>query len=115
MNGLALRHALEVRYDSFGCPQFLELAAKANAASVCADSGEYPSIYAQTGSFRYARLMKSRAEEATGYTSVELALWAKRAREWSLGGRDAFIYFINGAKEWSPAASRAFLALIGKT
>ncbi|MGO9486368.1 MAG: DUF72 domain-containing protein [Rhodomicrobium sp.] len=46
---------------------------------------------------------------------MELAFWAKRAREWSLGGRDAFIYFINLAKEWAPAAARAFLALIGKT
>lgn len=115
MNGLALRHALEVRHESFSCPQFLELAAKANAAIVCADSDEYPSINVQTGSFRYARLMKSRAEEATGYTTVELAFWAKCAREWSLGGRDAFIYFINGAKERAPAAARAFLALIGET
>ncbi len=80
MNGLALLHALEVRHESFSCPQFLELAAKANAAILCADSDEYPRIYAQTGSLRYARLMKSRAEEATGFTSVELAFWAKRAR-----------------------------------
>ena len=63
VHGLPLRHALEVRHASFDCPRFLELAEKARAAIVLADLAAYPRIDADTGGFRYARLMKSRAEE----------------------------------------------------
>ena len=40
----------------------------------------------------------------------ELKDWVRRARGWNTGGRDAFVYFIDGAKERAPAAARAFLA-----
>ena len=114
VHGLPLRHALEVRHASFDCPRFLELAEKARAAIVLADSAAYPRIDADTGGFRYARLMKSRAEEPAGYSAGELKDWARRARGWTAGGRDAFVYFIDGAKERAPAAAQAFLALTGK-
>jgi uncharacterized protein YecE (DUF72 family) len=114
VHGLPLRHALEVRHASFDCPRFLELAEKAHAAIVLADSAAYPCIDADTGGFRYARLMKSRAEEPAGYSAGELKDWARRARGWNTGGRDAFVYFIDGAKERAPAAAQAFLALTGK-
>jgi len=114
VKGAPLRHAVEVRHDSFSCAQFVELAAKASAAIVLADSDDYPCIEEETGGFFYARLMKCRSEEPTGYASKELAVWADRARKWSTGGGDAFIYFIDGAKERAPAAAQAFLSLIAK-
>jgi uncharacterized protein YecE (DUF72 family) len=114
VRGLPLRHALEVRHESFKSPQFFELAQKAGAAIVLADSDDYPSIAQETASFTYARLMKSRQEEPTGYSHAELSRWIERARKWSAGGRDAFVYFINGAKERAPAAAQAFLSMAGE-
>jgi uncharacterized protein YecE (DUF72 family) len=114
VKGQRLRHALEVRHESFGSPHFFELAKKAGAAIVLADSDDYPCIAQETADFTYARLMKSRAEEPTGYAHAALTGWMERARTCSSGGRDAFVYFINGAKERAPAAAQAFLAMIGK-
>jgi uncharacterized protein YecE (DUF72 family) len=98
-----------VRHASFKTPEFSELAAKAGAAIVVADSEDYPLIEEQTADFSYARLMKSRAEVETGYPVDELAVWRKRAQAWAKGGRDVFVYFINGAKERAPGAAAAFL------
>ncbi len=112
--GRRLRHALEVRHESFNSSQFAELARKAGAAIVFADSLEYPCIDMETADFTYARLMKSRPEEPSGYSASELSAWQKRAQAWSAGGRDVFIYFINGAKERAPAAAMRFSEMIEK-
>lgn len=114
VKGRRLRHALEVRHESFNSAQFFELARKQDAAVVLADSDDYPCIAEETAGFTYARLMKSRQDEPTGYAHAELAKWMERAQTWSAGGRDAFIYFINGAKERAPAAAQAFLAMLEK-
>jgi uncharacterized protein YecE (DUF72 family) len=108
--GRRLRHVLEVRHPSFQTKEFFELAAKAGAAIVLADSDDYPLIDEPTADFAYARLMQSREEEAAGYPEAELAAWRERAKAWEADGRDAFVYFINGAKERAPAAAAAFLA-----
>lgn len=109
--GVRLRHALEVRHESFRTPAFFQLAAEAGAAIVVADSIDYPLIEEETADFIYARLMQARADAPTGYSKAELATWRKRAERWAKGGRDVFVYFINGAKERAPAAAEAFLAL----
>ncbi len=114
VQGLPLRHALEVRHESFKSREFAGLAAKAGAAIVLADSFDYPCIEEETAGFTYVRLMKSRMEEETGYAPEELARWAERAANWSADGRDVFIYFIDGEKERAPAAARALLGLIAK-
>lgn len=114
LKGHRLRNALEVRHASFNTPEFLDMAREAGAAIVFADSDDYPIIAEQTADFTYARLMRARAEEATGYAAGELAAWRKRTEGWATAGRDAFVYFINGAKERAPAAAMAFLAGIGE-
>jgi uncharacterized protein YecE (DUF72 family) len=108
-NGVPLRHALELRHESFKTREAIELAAKAGAAIVFADSGDYPEIDEATAGFSYARLMRSREDEETGYSLDELQRWLDRARGWASGGRDVFVYFINGAKVRAPAAAAAFL------
>lgn len=125
LNGRALRHALEVRNESFLCAEFLELAQAHRAACVFTDSTEYPNFADLTGDFVYARLMRSRESERDGYPVKELDAWAARARAWSEGGeppdlprvlpigktraapRDVFIYFISAAKARNPAAAMA--------
>lgn len=122
--GVALRHAVEVRHESFLDPAWLELARARGVATVFTDSDTHPSLADLTGPFVYARLMRSRPDEANGYPSRELKAWAKRAATWASGGdptdlphvgdpaptlpsRDVFVYFISAAKERNPAAAVA--------
>lgn len=125
LNGHPLRHALEVRNQTFLCEAFLELARVRGCACVYTDSSEYPNFADLTGDFVYARLMRSRESERDGYPAEELDAWAARARSWEEGGepddlprvppeshvartrRDVFIYFISAAKARNPAAAMA--------
>jgi uncharacterized protein YecE (DUF72 family) len=107
--GVKLRHALEVRNDSFRCEEFYDLARRHNAAIVFADSDEYPTIDEATADFAYARLMRTKEDIETGYAGADLDHWAKRARAWAKSG-DSFVYIISGAKLRAPAAARALMA-----
>ncbi len=127
--GLPLRHALEVRHESFACPQFVALARQHGAAIVLADHGQYPQIADATAAFIYARLMRTEEAIATGYTPEALASWATIARAWRDGEtppglayvappepaaapRDGYLYLIGGAKVRAPAAAMALAKLI---
>ncbi len=111
-DGLKLRHALEVRHDSFNDPRFFALAKAANAAIVLADSDTFPIIDEDTADFRYARLQNSVEDCPTGYDEKALDLWAGRARKWA-SKSDAFVYFISGAKVRNPAAALALQQRLG--
>ena len=130
VDGHALRHAIDVRNESFMTPAFLALACRYKVASVFTDAEKFPSFADITGDFVYARLMLSDAALPTGYADAALDAWAERARIWAAGGappdlpsleappvtgapRDVFIYFINGAKERAPAAATALLNRLG--
>ena len=122
----SLRHALEVRHESFRCAEFIELARRHHVTTVYTHSHEYPAIADATGRFVYARLRESMANEPTGYSKEALSKWASRATQWANGevvsdlpllaqpvpssNRDVFVYFINGAKERAPAAAMALLS-----
>ena len=126
VDGLPLRHAVEVRNDSFRDPDFVALARRFSVAIVYADHGTYPAIADVTADFVYARLMGCVEEEPTGYGPDALAAWAERFETWARGGepadlprvgssaapassRDCFVYFISGAKVRAPAAAKAFM------
>ena len=111
MDGLALRHALEVRHPSFADKKFYDLARRYNAAIVFADDDAFPAIDEPTADFTYARLMRTRQDIATGYGDGDLDGWAKRARSWAKRG-DVFVYFISGAKVRAPAAAEALIARV---
>jgi|EndMetStandDraft_5_1072996.scaffolds.fasta_scaffold00028_36 uncharacterized protein YecE (DUF72 family) len=106
VDGLALRHALEVRHESFDDPAFLALARDAGAAVVLADHDDYPAITGHDVGFSYSRLMRSREGEETGYTATDIAGWADRAKA-QAGQGDAYLFYISGAKVRNPAAARA--------
>lgn len=127
-NDVKLRHAVEVRHESFRVPEFATLARKYKVAVVIADSAKYPMLADVTADFVYARLQKAEARVTTGYTTADLDKWATRAKAWAQGSvaadlstlaappaarkRDVFVYMINGAKERAPAAAMAFLEKI---
>ena len=105
---LPLRHALEVRNEGFKDPRFYDLARKYNAAIIFADDEEFPAIDEPTADFTYARLMRSKEDVATGYSSADLGKWTKQAKTWATRG-DTFVYFISGAKVRNPAAAMAMI------
>ena len=111
-DGLALRHALEVRHESFRDPAFYALARASNAAIVFADDDTFPCIDETTADFAYARLQRTVAECPTGYDDAALEGWASQARGWA-GRGDVFTYFISGAKVRNPAAATALMQRVG--
>lgn len=125
-DGVALRHAIQVRHESFAVPAFVEMARAAGVAIVYADSATYPAIADVTGDFVYARLENAVEHEPTGYTPAEIDRWVAAARTWASGGqpeglpyadetvpakkpRDTFVFFINGAKVRAPAGAMALI------
>ncbi len=107
LEGMKVRHAIEPRHESFRDERFFDLCRAQNIAVVFEDSDDYPCIEADTADFAYARLQRMREEVQTGYEDAALDQFAGRARRWSEGGRDAYIFMINGAKVRAPAAAQA--------
>ena len=108
---LQMRHAIEVRHESFTDPAFMALARERNIAVVTVESEKHPLIVEPTADFAYARLELTQADEPTGYPKPALKKWAKTAHAWEKSG-DVFLYFISGAKERNPAAAKAMLDLL---
>ena len=115
VQGRPLRHVLDVRHESFATEAYLELLARHDATTVYTDSPKFPSLPHALSDLAYLRLMRSEAECATGYAPEELRQWVKGAREWVAlsEAKEAFVYFINGAKERAPAAAVEFLKQLG--
>lgn len=111
VDGVQLRHALEVRHESFDDPAFLAMARDAGAAVVFADHDDYPAITGHDVGFTYMRLMQSQADEATGYSPAAIADWAERAKA-AAGQGDVFAFFISGAKERNPAAAQTMIVAL---
>jgi uncharacterized protein YecE (DUF72 family) len=111
-----LRHVLEVRHASFEAPEYLALARRHRCVTVHTDSPKYPNIADGQAPFAYVRLMRSDPAPPTGYPPAALDAWAAGARAWSAGpaGRDAFVFFINGAKERAPGAAVALIEKLGQ-
>jgi len=135
VGNVALRHAVEVRHDSFRDGRFVDLARRHGVAVVVAGDGVFPLIADVTAPFVYARIMGTREDEPLGYPDQALDAWAARAKTWAGGGtpadlptlrpslgpslgpppesagRDVFLYVISGFKARNPLAAQA---LIGK-
>jgi uncharacterized protein YecE (DUF72 family) len=116
-----IRHALEVRHDSFQNPEFVDLLREHDIALVVADTaGKWPFMEDTTSDFIYVRLHGDEELYASGYTESVLDHWAKKVRAWIAGeqpgdarlaaaaakprktGRDVFVYFDNDVKVRAP-------------
>ncbi|WP_277187217.1 DUF72 domain-containing protein [Caballeronia sp. BR00000012568055] len=132
VEGHAIRHALEVRHESFADAAFIKLARKYKVAVVMAGDSKYPQIADVTAPFVYARIMGTTEKQKNGYAKAALDRWAERAKEWAAGGapadlqtvsetaaakaksRDVFIYVISGFKERNPAAAMEIIKRLKK-
>jgi uncharacterized protein YecE (DUF72 family) len=106
--GRVLRHALEVRHESFDTEELTNLAREHEVAIVEAGDSDYPHIEARSASFSYLRVMGTKASAPKGYAPAALARWRERAQALAREG-DVFFYFISGAKERNPQAAMALL------
>jgi len=113
VDGLPLRHAVEARHDSFRNDTFFDLCGEHDIALVFADSDKAPVIEADTASFTYARFKRMREDVPTGYDGAALDGFAQKARQTVAGGRDCYIFMINGAKVMAPAAALALQQRLG--
>jgi len=127
VDGLAIRHAVEVRHESFKSPDFIALAREHGVAVVTAGDSKYPQIADVTAPFVSARIMGTTETEERGYSAAALDRWAARAKTWAGGtmpedlatvaaapksgapAREVFLYVISGAKQRNPAAAMALI------
>jgi uncharacterized protein YecE (DUF72 family) len=121
--GRPIRHAMELRHESFVNKDVVALARAEGVAIVVEGDSHFPLIADITAPFVYARIMGTQARRRQGYDPASLDLWAERARQWAEGSapedlprlagkpkrriRDVFLYVIRGAKTRNPAAAMA--------
>lgn len=127
-----LRHAIEVRHESFMVPAFIALLRKYKVALVVADTaGKWPYFEDVTADFVYVRLHGDAELYASGYSDTALARWAGRISAWSAGGqpddahlvstkappkrarRDVYCYFDNDIKVRAPYDARRLMEMLG--
>ena len=130
VDGLAIRHAVEVRNESFRTAEFVDLARAHSVAIVIAADSAFPLIADVTASFVYARIMGTSETEKLGYPGQALDAWAERAHAWAVGGtpvdlgepvasvaeapaRDVLLYVISGFKPLNPAAAMGLIERLG--
>ena len=115
-----LRHALEVRHQSFLNQEFVDLLREYNVALVVADTaGKWPFMEDVTADFVYVRLHGDSELYVSGYPPAALREWARKIRSWARGtdptaakltddhappaaARDVFVYFDNDVKVRAP-------------
>jgi uncharacterized protein YecE (DUF72 family) len=128
VNGIAIRHAVEVRHDSFKDKQFVALCRQYGVAIITGADSDFPVIADVTADFVYVRIMGTKPGEKLGYPKAALAKWAERAKSWEKGEapkdlpllappgpktkRDVFLFVISGAKERNPAAALGLIAAL---
>jgi uncharacterized protein YecE (DUF72 family) len=82
----ALRHAVEIRHESFATPEFITQLRRHGVALVVADTaGKWPYLEDITADFMYLRLHGDKQLYASGYTDAALDRWAARIRAWTQG------------------------------
>jgi uncharacterized protein YecE (DUF72 family) len=125
LDGRPLRHAVEVRHDSFVDADFVALLRGHSVACVLADHASYPEIADLTADFAYLRLQTGSDDIETAYPAADLDLWAKRLEVLARGDeadglqkadpataapkapRDVFAFVIHEGKVRAPAAAMA--------
>jgi uncharacterized protein YecE (DUF72 family) len=122
-----VRHAIEVRHQSFADTAFIEMMRSNNVALVVSDTAEWPT-YDPTADFIYARLQG--APGSDHYTEADLDKWARRIGMWAAGRpmpegtfvapvepkpkpRDVFAHFVSTDKKNAPRNAIALARKVG--
>ena len=127
-----LRHAVEIRNESFVDPAFIALLRKYEVALVVADTaGKWPYREDLTSDFVYIRLHGAEELYTSGYSDEALDNWCRRITRWSEGrqpddahlistakprsrkSRAVYCYFDNDVKVRAPYDARQLLRRLG--
>lgn len=82
-----LRHAMEIRHESFCDASFIELLREHNIGLVIAETAQrFPMLHDITADFVYMRLHGDKTLYQSGYSDRALDKWAKRIEAWHRGG-----------------------------
>ncbi len=127
-----LRHAMEIRNDTFIDPSFVALLRKHRVAFVVADTaGKWPQYDDVTADFVYIRLHGDEELYRSAYMEGALTHWAERIRRWSEGrepsdarrmvdkaaavrrSRAVFCYFDNTDKVEAPDNAQRLMKKLG--
>ena len=118
-----VRHAVEIRHESFRDPAFIQLLRRYGVALVCADTVKWPRLMDLTADFVYCRLHGSKTLYKSAYSKAEIDRWADRAVAWATGRpmndgefasspagrsqrRKVYVYFDNTDKRQAPINAR---------
>ena len=82
-----MRHAIEIRHETFVNEQFIQLLRRHGVGLVVADTVEWPLLMDLTSSFVYCRLHGNQELYASGYDSEALDIWARRIVTWAGAAR----------------------------
>ena len=127
-----LRHAVEIRHESFIDEAFIAMLRKYKVALVVADTArKWPYYEDVTADFMYLRLHGDEELYASGYSDQALDRWAERIKAWTTGSqpadahlisskaapkrasRDLFCYFDNDIKVHAPFDAHKLIAKLG--
>ncbi|HEY4316085.1 MAG TPA: DUF72 domain-containing protein [Herbaspirillum sp.] len=127
-----LRHAMEIRHDSFIDDSFVALLRKYNIALVVADTaGKWPYREDVTADFMYLRLHGEKKLYSGAYAEATLDRWAAAIQAWSEGAqpaqgprisdagpprrasRDVYCYFDNDIKVDAPFDAQRLIGKLG--
>jgi uncharacterized protein YecE (DUF72 family) len=126
-----IRHAMEIRHESFRDPAFIALLRKHDIALVCADTVDWPRLMDLTSDFVYVRLHGSTELYRSAYRPAALKRWAARIEAWRdgkpmtdgefAGGpparrlkRDVYVYFDNTDKLQAPRDALSLMRRLGQ-
>jgi uncharacterized protein YecE (DUF72 family) len=125
-----MRHAFEIRHESFCTRAFVDLLRHYDVALVCADTVEWPRLADVTSDFVYCRLHGSEELYTSGYDDKALDDWARRVAAWARGGepddaerigpksrkrrREVFLYFDNDRKVRAPDDAHRLVCRVGR-
>ena len=135
-----LRHAIEIRHESFLDARFVAMLRRHRVALVIAETArKWPMPRDVTANFMYLRLHGDRELYRSGYRPAAIRGWAERIRAWHEGGeprslppdavrvtaraaprapsgRDVFVYFDNtDVKLRAPADAQSLMRCLGQT
>lgn len=127
-----LRHAVEIRHESFVTENFIAQLRRHNIALVVADTaGKWPFYEDVTADFVYVRLHGDKELYVSGYTDEALERWAGRISAWAQGteasdakcisakaaprrkARDVYCYFDNDVKVRAPVDAHTLMRKLG--
>ncbi len=115
-----MRHAIEIRNESFFDAEFVRIARRNGAAIVLSDAADWRLTEEVTAGFVYIRLHGSEETYASRYDDDQLDRWAERIEAWRAGGqprrpdtitdrqpprrktRDVYVYFDNDQHVHAP-------------